>query len=255
MKSILPVFIVAVLVSAYNVVDAAQHDLYTTILQDYVQEGKVKYPLLCKDVRLEKYIAQLKSTDPKELTNDQDRLAFWMNAYNAYTLKVICEHYPIKSINDLHTGGLILGSVLKKTIWDKEIAVINNKLFTLNQIEHKIIRPEFKDPRTHFGLVCASKSCPALRREAFEGSKLDQQLDEEARLFLSDPERNRFDITGKKAYLSKIFNWYGKDFGKNQEEILIYLSRFLPSETGTVIRSVPGKWKISYLDYDWSLNE
>lgn len=230
-------------------------DVYTSLLQEYVREGKVKYPQLCKDRRLAESIAYLKSTDPNRLPNDRDRLAFWINAYNAYTLKVICDHYPVKSINDLHSGGLVIGSVLNTTIWDQDFVIINGKAMTLNQIEHKIIRPVFKDPRAHFALVCASKSCPPLRAEAYEGARLDQQLDDQARIFLSDPGRNHFDIANRKASISKIFDWYGKDFGKNQQDILLFLSKFLSNEIAAAIRSDSEKWKVEYLHYDWSLNE
>lgn len=228
---------------------------FTSLLSENVRSGKVNYTQLCKDPRLEEYVSFLKSADPEQISNQKDRLALWINAYNVYTLKVICDHYPLKSINDLHSGGLILGSVFNTTVWDKDFVVVNHKPMTLNQIEHKIIRPVFREPRAHFALVCASKSCPTLRPEAFEGSKLDQQLDDQARIFLSDPKKNRFVLTGHKAYISKIFDWYGKDFGKNNQEILLYLSHFVPDEVAKAIRSAPSKWKIEYTDYDWNLNE
>lgn len=230
-------------------------DRFTSLLSENVHNGKVQYTQLCKDPRLDEYISFLKSANPEQTANQKDRLALWINAYNAYTLKVICDHYPLKSINDLHSGGLIIGSVFKTTVWDKDFVVVNHKPMTLNQIEHKIIRPVFREPRAHFALVCASKSCPSLRPEAFQGTKLDEQLDDQARIFLSDAKKNRFDLAGHKAYISKIFDWYGKDFGKNNQEILLYLSEFVPDEVAKAIRSAPAKWKVEYTDYDWSLNE
>ena len=182
-------------------------------------------------------------------------MAFWINAYNAYTLKVICDHYPVKSINDLSSGGKVLGTAFHTTIWDKEIVVINHKNTSLNNIEHKIIRPVFKDFRTHFALVCASKSCPALRTEAYEGSKLAQQLDDQARIFLSDDFKNRFDVVARKATISKIFDWYKKDFGNDESEVLMAISKFLPDQIKKSIQSAPDKWKVDYTNYDWSLNE
>jgi len=155
------------------------HRLFTEILQDYVHEGKVNYRELCQDNRLETYIAQLAGTNPDAISDEKARLAFWINAYNAYTIQVICDNYPVKSINELHFGGLYVGTVLKKTIWDKKFVIINNQKTSLNHIEHEIIRPLFQDPRAHFGLVCASKSCPALRSESYEGYKLDEQLDDD----------------------------------------------------------------------------
>src|SRR5574342_611502 len=104
-----------------------QHALFTSVLTKYVQKGRVNYKELCNDPDLGKYIAFLEASDPQKITNDKQRLAFWINSYNAYTLKIICDHYPVKSINDLHSGGLASGSVFKTTIWDKEIVVINHK--------------------------------------------------------------------------------------------------------------------------------
>jgi Protein of unknown function, DUF547 len=228
--------------------------LFTTILHQYVKEGEVNYTDLCKDNRLSAYISDLSNVDPDSLSNDPERLAFWINAYNAYTLKVICEHFPVNSINDLHSGGLILGSVFKTTIWDQDFVVIHNKKITLNYIEHKIIRPVFRDPRAHFALVCASKSCPALRNEAYVGSLLDKQLDDQARIFLADPRKNRFNAELKSAKLSKILDWYGKDFGNNKQEILIFVSKFLPDSTARSIQKDTPKWSVDYLTYDWSLN-
>jgi hypothetical protein len=252
-KTFLGIFLVinlALIVSAEE-----QHALFTSVLQKYVHNGKVNYKELCKNADLGKYISFLVSSNPETLTNDKQRLAFWINAYNAYTLKIICDHYPVKSINDLHSGGEALSHVFKTTIWDKEIVVINHKNTSLNNIEHKIIRPQFKDFRTHFALVCASKSCPPLRSEAYEGSKLDQQLDDQARLFLGDPFRNGFDVATRTASLSKIFDWYRKDFGSDESAVMIAISKFLPDQIRTNIDSAPAKWKIDYLDYDWSLNE
>lgn len=232
-----------------------RHALFTSVLKKNVQNGRVNYQELCKDPDLGKYISFLEASDPEKFTDDKERLAFWINAYNAYTLKIICDHYPVKSINDLHSGGKVIGTVFKTTIWDKEFVVINHKNTSLNNIEHKIIRPEFRDFRTHFALVCASKSCPPLRSEVYEGSKLDQQLNDQAKLFLSDASRNRFEVAARKASISKIFDWYKKDFGNDESQVLLAISKFLPDQIAKNIQSAPDKWKVDYLDYDWSLNE
>lgn len=254
-KNSVPILLLISLLIFIAEATAEQHGIFTSMLQKYVHSGKVSYRELCKDSDPEKYISFLKSTDPNSLENEKERLAFWINAYNAYTIKVICDNYPVKSINDLHSGGVILGQILNTTIWDKEIVIINNKATSLNNIEHKTIRPIFKDPRIHFALVCAAKSCPPLRSEAYEGSKLDQQLDDQARLFLSDNSSNRIDVASRKATISKIFDWYEKDFGKNETEVLIKLSQYLPDQIGKSIQSNPDKWEVEYTDYDWSLNE
>ena len=231
------------------------YELLTAVLRGYVRAGKVQYAPLCKDGRLKDSIAQLAGTNPDTLPDQNAKLAFWINAYNAYTIQAICGRYPIKSINDLHGGGLVLGSIMNTTVWDRDFVVINNKKMTLNHIEHKIVRPLFHDPRAHFALVCASKSCPALRFEAFEGNRLDEQLNDQGMLFFADPYRNRFDVPEKKATLSKILDWYSKDFGPDRKTVLLFVARFLPDDLAASIRSEPEAWKISYLDYDWSLNE
>jgi hypothetical protein len=231
------------------------HGLFTEILQAYVQEGKVNYRELCKDSRLEAYLAQLAATNPDAIANENAELAFWINAYNVYTLKVICDNYPLESINELHFGGLVIGVVLNKTVWDKDFVIINSKKTTLDHIEHKIVRPKFRDPRAHFALVCASKSCPALRSEAYEGYKLDEQLDDQGRIFFGDSTKNYFEVDKKKAHLSKILDWYEKDFGQNDEEVLRYVSQFLPDDLAAAIRANPKVWDIKHTHYDWSLNE
>jgi hypothetical protein len=170
-------------------------------------------------------------------------------------LKIVCDNYPLESINDLHFGGLIVGTVLNKTVWDKDFIEINGEKMSLNHIEHEILRKEFKDPRLHFAIVCASKSCPSLRSEAFAGSRLDSQLDDQAKVFFADPERNVFDIENKKAHLSKILDWFSKDFGNNDEEILLFVSRFAVADVAAAIRSDANEWDINHTEYDWSLND
>ncbi|MFQ6112968.1 MAG: DUF547 domain-containing protein [bacterium] len=252
-----PLYIVLAFILLVNVHGYSQdaHGQFTSLLRDYVQDGKVNYRQLCKDDRLEAYLAQLAVTNPDTISEEKAKLAFWINAYNAYTLKVICDHYPIRSINELHTGGLIIGTVLKKTIWDKPLVTVNGKITTLNTIEHKIIRQKFRDPRIHFALVCAAQSCPPLRSEAYEGSKLDAQLDDQGRKFFSTLSKNYFEIDKMQAHLSKILDWYSKDFGNSEEEILLYITRFLPDDLAAAIKGDPKKWKIKHTKYDWSLNE
>lgn len=232
-----------------------QHKLFTSILNDYVVNGLVKYKELKIDNRLDEYLSQLMQTDPEKISTKNDKLAFWINAYNAFTLKLIKENYPVESINDLHTGGLIIGQILGKTVWHKEWIKIGGRTLSLNNIEHDIIRKEFNEPRIHFALVCAAFSCPPLRKEAYEGYKIEQQLEDQARTFFNDKTKNQFDVKTKTAELSKILDWYDSDFGNNDEEILKYISQFLPSEIAKNINENPGEWDIDYLSYNWDLNE
>jgi hypothetical protein len=229
--------------------------LYTDVLADHVSEGRVDYRKLCEDERLESYISYLAATDPAAFPSDVDRLAFWLNAYNAFTLKIICDNYPVDSINDLHFGGRIIGHVTKKTVWDKEFAMVGGVTYSLNHIEHDIVRPVFADPRAHFALVCAAISCPVLRSEAYRGDRLDEQLDDQGRVFFAQTGKNRFDVEAKTAYLSKILDWYQGDFGDGDEEVLRYVARFLPENLASEILADPAGWKVKHTKYDWSLND
>jgi hypothetical protein len=254
MKTLAQLLIVIAIISATATAHAESHRLFTALLSDHVHNGWVNYSDLRKDSRLNEYLTQLADTDPAKLTTKNDKLAFWINAYNAYTLKIICDNYPVESINDLHWGGLIIGTVLKKTVWDRDFVLINHTKTTLNAIEHEIIRPLFGEPRAHFALVCASKSCPPLRSEAYEGDHLDEQLDEQAKRFLSDSTKNWYDSRKKEAHISKIFSWFSGDFGKDDIAILNFIGRFLQGELGPALLAHPENWSITYTEYDWHLN-
>jgi len=232
-----------------------QHSLFTQILQDYISNGLVKYKKLKDDKRLDKYIKQLENSNPQKIVNEKNLLASWINVYNAYTLKFIVEEYPVESINELHWGGLYLGSLLGTTIWDDEKIIINGTELSLNNIEHDIIRRKFDEERIHFALVCASISCPPLLNEAYEGYKLDKQLGEQAKLFFNDVTKNKFDKNTQTVYLSKILSWYEDDFGVNEQAILIYIAQFIDKETADDITSNLSEWDIKYMSYNWDLNE
>lgn len=240
------------LIFAFSV-SAQEHKLFSEILQDYVKDGLVDYKNLANDDRLKEYLDQLSSIDPEKL-NQSQQLAFWINAYNAFTLYIISENYPVESITDLHTGGKIIGYLLGKTVWDKEFIIINDKKYSLNNIEHKILR-KMNEPRIHFAIVCASISCPELRNEAFEADKLEIQLEEQAQRFINDPSRNSFDLGNREAEISEIFNWFDEDFGDSEEEVLIFISDYLTDEIASEIKDNFSEWDISYMDYDWGLNE
>lgn len=232
-----------------------RHALFSELLSQYVSNGRVDYEHLRNDERLNKYLLEIAGTDPDTITERNDRFAFWINAYNAYTLKIICDNYPLESINDLSFGGRIIGHLLSKTVWDNEFAVVNDKAYTLNEIEHDIIRPRFRDARAHFALVCASRSCPPLRSEAYEGYKLDTQLDNQGTIFFSQTTKNYFDEHDRKAYLSPILDWFSNDFGESDREILLYVTGFLSEHLARSIEHNPDDWEIEYRSFDWKLND
>jgi hypothetical protein len=227
---------------------AMDHQMFTEILKNYVKNGLADYKNLKNDKQLDKYLSELSNTNPDKL-NRNEKLAFWINAYNAFTLKLVVDNYPLKSITDIKTS-----SDKVRTVWDTEFITINNKKYSLNYIEHKILR-KMNEPRIHFAIVCASISCPELIIEAFEADKIELQLENRTKIFLNDKSRNHFDMKNRKAHISEIFNWFEKDFGKNDKEVLTYFSQYLPDNIKTDINQNIDKWKIDYNDYNWNLNE
>jgi hypothetical protein len=232
-----------------EIANAQAEDLYAQLLGKYVHHGNVDYKDMRKNEESKRCFNVMESVDPDTVASSNARLAFWINAYNVATLNLICEKYPLKSIKDIDWG-----DNRKTSAWDKDFIVIRGKRMTLNNIENKIIRSEFKEPRIHFALVCAAKSCPALRSEEYRADILDGQLNEQAKTFLQDASKNAFDMEHKVAYLSEIFDWYKGDFGGTNESVLRFISWYLPDEIGNDLRANPSGWRIEYKNYDWSLN-
>ena len=164
----------------------------------------------------------------------------WLNAYNAFTVKLIVDNYPVNSIKDIKNGIPFVN-----TVWDIKFIRIEGATYDLNNIEHGIIRARFEEPRIHFAVNCASKSCPKLANRAFVSNKLDEQLTDAAKSFLRQSDENQ--IAKNHLKLSKIFSWYGGDF-KKEGSLIDYLNKY--SEI-----TIDDNAKIDFLDYDWSLNE
>lgn len=255
MKSYNVILLIAVMcmLSVTKILQAQDHQLFTDVLKKYVINGLVDYKNLKSDKTLDKYLSELSNTNPYDLNRNQ-KLAFWINAYNAFTIEIVRDNYPIESITDLHTGGKVIGYLLGKTVWDKEFITINNKKYSLNDIEHKILR-KMGEPRIHFAIVCASISCPELLNEAYVADKIDTQLENQTRKFINDKTRNHFDLKNRKAYISEIFNWFGEDFGKSDENILRFIANYVPDNISKDIKSNISNWDISFNDYNWNLNE
>ncbi len=222
---------------------SAQHDtshvLLTGVLRDHVVNGAVDYSAIRSDKRFARYLASLRKVDPYSISNQDERLAFWINAYNAWTIQLIIDHYPVKSIRDIQENG--------KGPWDITWIDIAKRKYSLNQIEHEVIRKLFDEPRIHVALVCAARSCPPLRSEAYVGGKLGEQLEDNARRFLNDASKNGFEKETNTLYLSELFSWYGDDFVTRYGSV----SNFALTLLG-VSRSQPPA--IKYLPYDWDLN-
>ncbi|MGE0566436.1 MAG: DUF547 domain-containing protein [Bacteroidia bacterium] len=224
---------------------APSHEIWNNLLKKNVSaDGKVNYKGFIKDsVELNKYLKLLTDNPPNEKTwSANEQKAFWINAYNAFTVKLIIKYYPIKSIKDI---GSKIQIPFVNTPWDVKFIFIGKEKMDLNNIEHGQLRKKFNDPRIHFAIVCASKSCPALLNEAFDPARLDQQLDNQAKVFLKDSFRNKVSATNPQ--LSKLFDWYKMDFTK-KESLIEFLNKYSSVK-------INANAKITYLDYDWNLNE
>jgi len=230
------------------------HQAWTILLQNHVRlngpASTVDYKLLKNDSEeLQKYLGTLEAVAQSEFNrfSESEKLAFLINAYNAFTVKLIVDHYPVKSIKDI-------GSVFSSP-WKKKFFRLFGEERHLDNIEHDMIRKSFNEPRIHFAVVCASIGCPALRNEAFVAANIEKQLEAAAQNFLTDKSRNRYLPESKKLELSSIFKWYGSDFPKKYGSLESFLAPRLTSnpEHQSIIREK--KAVVSYLDYDWSLNE
>jgi hypothetical protein len=234
---------------------APRHALLGAVLTAHVRNGLVDYRALKRDERLMRYLEQLAATDPAALPSGRDRLAFWINVYNAQTLKLIADNYPVKSIGELHFGkSLVLATALRKTAWHTHRFIVGGREYSLDAVEHAILRPVFRDFRIHAAIVCAAASCPPLRSEAYEGDTIDRQLDEQMRLFLANPKLNRYDAADNTLHLSKIFSWFEKDFTGGRKTIVEALLPYFPAETAEALKAKGRDTAIRYIPYDWALN-
>lgn len=216
----------------------AQTSIFNNLLQTHVStDGIVDYKSFKVDkLKLDSYISYLEKTTPDNSWSVNKQKAFWINAYNAYTIKLILENYPLKSILDIKKDG--------KTAWKIPFAKVGGETYTLDHIEHEILRKTLFDPKIHVGVNCASGSCPKLGNVAFTEENVDAELTKLMKAFINDWSRNK--IEKKKVQISEIFNWFKDDFTKNGS-VIDYLNKYAETE-------IKSNAKISYLKYDWSLN-
>lgn len=216
----------------------AQTSNFNSLLQAHVDaKGFVDYQSLKKNEgKLDAYLSYLEKTSPEKSWSADKEKAFWINVYNAYTLKIILDNYPLNSITKIDNGG--------KTAWKTSFVKVGGKTYTLDHVEHEILRKKFKDPRIHVGVNCASGSCPKLGNMAFTEDNIELELERLMKEFINDPTRNK--LTKKKVEISEIFNWFQGDFTANGT-VIDYINRYADEP-------VNKKAKIKYLTYDWSLN-
>jgi hypothetical protein len=250
------------------------HDAYAQVLEQYVNDdGRVDYAGL-KDNRelLDAYVFALYSLDRNlfEEWSEDEKLTFWINSYNALTLLLIIDRYPIESsffrsiVFPKNSIRQISGA------WDGIMFPVMGSEMTLDDIEHEVIRKQFDEPRIHMALVCAAISCPTLRNEPYYAERLDEQLDDQSRGFLGDEAKFHIDSDKGVVYLSSIFDWYGGDFagaygtsgkgpalrekyGDEKGAVLNFANSYLSEEDQQYLAGET--YKVKYLDYDWTLND
>lgn len=215
-------------------ISQTDHGIWNELLQEHVSaSGKVNYNGFRSDKeQLQVYLDKLANNPVAADWTKNEKLAYWINAYNAFTIKLIIDNYPVKSITDLHQG----------KPWDVKWIKLGNNTYSLNQIENEIIRPQFQEPRIHFAVNCAARSCPPLLNRAFTPDQLDSQLTLQTKAFINNSNFNS--LRTKSVEVSKIFEWYADDFG----DLIAFLNKY--SET-----RVQAKAQISYKEYNWALNE
>ena len=238
--------------------EGVDYALYNDVLSTYVDDaGWVNYADLQQSrQQLDTFNNGLAEVDDATLAgwSEAEQIAFWINAYNSLTLKSIIDQTPIKpSIKDI-TG-----------VWRLRKHPINETEKTLNNIEHDVLRVDFDEPRLHAAIVCAAISCPPLRNEAFNGENLDAQLDEQVVQWFARPDGVTIDKEAGEVKVSKIFSWFGGDWipsygvdtgftgSKEERAVLNFISNYVSEEDRAYLEA--GDYKLSYFDYDWSLNK
>jgi hypothetical protein len=222
-------------------------DTWNQLLSQYVDsQGCVDYGAWKSEssTTLNQWLANIKQTDLTSLNSDQ-QLALWINLYNAFTVASILESYPIISIQPKILG--IPNLLAFAWFFYRPTHKIGDSYYYLNQIEHRILRKKFNEPRIHFALVCASLGCPLLRNEAYDGD-VRNQLEDDAMRFINNPDKVRYEASTQTLYCSKIFKWYKSDFLQVAASIPDYIGSYLKTD---IVSSVA----IAYLDYDWNLNQ
>lgn len=207
---------------------------YNQFLKNYVSEkGNVKYDKIKSNkAQLTETIKQFQNDQPNEKWSRNEKLCYWINTYNVYTIKAIIDNYPAKSIRDI------------ENVWEKRNIPFNKVNFSLSDIENKILR-KMDEPRIHFAINCASYSCPKLENNAFLPQTIEKQLETATKEFINDSSKNNF--SGKEVKISEIFNWYAADF-KTNGTIIGFINKYAKN-------NIPITSKFSYMDYNWNLNK
>jgi hypothetical protein len=228
------------------------HSAWDALLGRYLQPASAGQPTLFRYAALSVadkeslagYVRMLEGTRVSSL-NRREQAAYWINLYNALTVRLIVERYPVASIRDIRLGGLFSGGP-----WDAVLARVEGEGLSLNDIEHRILRPIWNDPRIHYAVNCASLGCPSLQSRAYSGAKLESLLDKGAHEYINSPRGVR--LEGGRLTLSSIYSWFAEDFGEGRDGLFSHLIRYAEPALAAGLKAYAGK--ISY-EYDWKLNE
>lgn len=240
---------------AFNQSFDHSHALWDKTLQTYVVDhgdfSQVKYQALKQSgaATLNQYLQSVSAVQAnqfKQWTKPQ-QLAFLINAYNAFTVKLILDHYPVESIKDI-------GSFFRSP-WKIQFFMLFGHKTHLDHIEHELIRANFQEPRIHFAVVCASIGCPKLQARAYTAERLESMLESATRNFLRDSSRNRFDAQRNTLYLSSIFKWYEEDFAAKSGSVEQFVAPYISDDPKVRQQIQQRQVDVEYLDYDWSLND
>ena len=219
--------------------DRPDHSIFDRLLKEYVSSsGKVNYKgMKTKMDSLDKYLLELRTIAPASDWKRNERKAYYVNAYNAYTLKLVLTKYPVKSVKDISFSG--------KDLWTVRLANLGGKAYSLGHIENQILR-KMGDPRIHFAINCASYSCPRIWNHAYTAANISGRMTKLTKEYINNPKHNI--ITAKKIKISKLFEWYASDFVKEGQTLIDFLNKY------STIKILPGA-KVEYLPYNWTLNE
>jgi hypothetical protein len=223
------------------------HATFVHVLQAHVREARVDYAgLKARPTQLNRYLDEIAAIEPEPFARwpRPERLALLINLYNAQTLRLIIDHYPVASIQKI---GLLPGAA-----WRKKIVRWGGKVLSLDELEHGILRKEYQEPRIHFALVCAAKGCPPLRDEPFVADRLDEQLQDQGRRFLAESTKNRWEPATQTLWLSPIFQWFSDDFIVGGGSVVAFVKPMLPESVQKQMTVEP---KVRFTEYDWSLND
>src|SRR3989338_4394022 len=232
---------------------ASDYSSWQKFLDLYLKNDLVNYSAVQTNPALfNTIVSQLENVKKEEYAPwpQDEKKAFWINAYNIEAIKLVLDHYPLKRSLCLQALRYPANSIQQiPDVWNQEALIILGKKVSLNYIENEILRKEFPDPRVHFVIVCASLGCPVLRDELYVFDRLDSQLDDAATKFMQDRKKFNYDAHHNTFYLSPIFKWFKEDFEKAEGSIA-FIKKYMPQ-----YKNLPESGKIQWLDYDWSLNE